>query len=237
MHDKTTWDASERNGSLGILVWESTDLINWTDERLIVVEDETAGMVWAPEAIWDASQSQYLVHWASKFYNESDTDHSGNGTSIKIRYAYTSDFNTFTEPQTYIDYSPTDIIDLTILPYRNDTNSFLRFMKDETLKDVFVEYSTTGLFGTWTRPGGDTAYIRSETEGPAAYWDNTVDGEVHLPVDYYDGDGYAPLVSTSPMSNSDWENSSTAEFPTGLRHGSVLPVNATIYNALSAAWT
>ncbi|ROV90149.1 hypothetical protein VSDG_08795 [Cytospora chrysosperma] len=233
---KTTWDASQRTGSRGIFVWESTDLINWTGERLVIVEDETAGMVWAPEAIWDATKGQYLVYWASKFYDESDTDHTANATNIKLRYAYTSDFKTFTTPDTYIDYSPTNIIDLTILPYPNDTDTFLRFIKDETLKQVFVEYSTTGLFGTWTRPGGSSAYIRSQTEGPAAYWDNTVAGEVHLLVDYYGGNGYFPLVSTAPMSNSDWVNSSTANFPTGLRHGSVLPVNETLYSALSAAW-
>lgn len=37
-------------------MWESTNLVDWTGERLVVVEDETAGMVWAPEAIWDPSQ-------------------------------------------------------------------------------------------------------------------------------------------------------------------------------------
>jgi hypothetical protein len=43
---QTTWDASQRTGSRGIFVWESTDLINWGNERLVVVEDATAGMVW-----------------------------------------------------------------------------------------------------------------------------------------------------------------------------------------------
>lgn len=109
-------------------------------------------------------------------------------------------------------------------------------MKDETLKNVFVEYTTTGLFGTWTRPGGSSAYIRSQVEGPASYWDNSVSGEVHLLVDYYGGDGYHPLVSTNPQSNSDWTNSSMTNFPSGLRHGSVLPINTTMHTALSAAW-
>lgn len=165
-----------------------------------------------------------------------DTTHTGTASNIKIRYAYTSDFKTFTAPQTYIDYAPTNIIDLTILSYPNDANTFLRFLKDETLKNVFVEYSTTGLFGTWTRPGGSSAYIRSETEGPAAYWDNVEEGQVHLLVDYYGGNGYAPLVSVDPMSNADWTDSSTANFPTGLRHGSVLPINETLLSALEAAW-
>ncbi|CAN8098215.1 unnamed protein product [Discula destructiva] len=234
---KTTWGLAVQNGSRGIIVWESTDLINWTGERLVIVEDETAGMVWAPGALFDASKDQYFVYWSSKFYEASDTAHSGTPSNTMIRYAYTSDFKTFTAPQTYIDYAPTDIIDLTILPYPKDASAFLRFMKDETLKHVFVEYSTTGLFGEWTRPGGNGAYIRNQTEGPAAYWDNTVDGQVHLLLDYYSGNGnLVPLVSTDPKSNSGWEASSAVNFPSGLRHGSVLPVNATLLSALEAAW-
>lgn len=68
-------------------MWESTDLIKWTSERLVQVEDKTAGMVWAPEAIWDANKGQYLVHWASKFYAASDTAHTGTPSNIKIRFA------------------------------------------------------------------------------------------------------------------------------------------------------
>lgn len=57
---RTTWDAAQRTGSRGIFVWESSDLVNWVNERLVVVEDPTAGMVWAPEAIWDPAKSKPL---------------------------------------------------------------------------------------------------------------------------------------------------------------------------------
>ncbi|KAK1775098.1 hypothetical protein QBC45DRAFT_15268 [Copromyces sp. CBS 386.78] len=236
---KTTWDAAQRQGSKGIFVWESTDLINWVNERLVVVEDNTAGMVWAPEAIWDPAKGQYLVHWASKFYPTSDPNHTGNPSSIRIRYAYTSDFRTFSTPQTYIDRSPTNIIDLTILPLNpsNSTSqSFLRFMKDESLKTVFVETSATGLFSTWTRAGGSSAIIQSGVEGPAAYWDNTTPGKVHLLLDFYGSDGYRPYESSNPGSNSGWTASSRAGWPTGLRHGSVLPVDQTVWNRLKSKW-
>lgn len=42
-------------------MWESTDLINWGNERLVEVEDATAGMVWAPEAIWDPEKGIALL--------------------------------------------------------------------------------------------------------------------------------------------------------------------------------
>lgn len=49
-------------------------------------------------------------------------------------------------------------IDLTTLLYPDDnTETLLRFIKDETLKDVVLEYTTTGLFGTWTLTGGSSA--------------------------------------------------------------------------------
>lgn len=232
---KTTWDASQRTGSKGIFVWESADLVNWVNERLVTVEDATAGMVWAPEAIWDPAREQYMVYWASKFYPASDAKHTGSPSNTQIRYAYTSDFRTFSAPQTYINKAPTDIIDLTVLPLDNN-GTFLRFMKDETKKNVFVEVSTSGLFGTWTRPGGSSAIIQSSVEGPAAYLDNATPGKVHLLLDFYGGDGYRPYESTNPASNSGWTASSRTGFPANLRHGSVLPINQTLYGALGAKW-
>ena len=117
-----------------------------------------------------------------------------------------------------------------------NSTSFLRFMKDETKKTVFVETSNTGLFGAWTRPGGDAAVIQSSVEGPAAYWDNAVAGKVHLLLDFYGADGYRPYESANPGSNAGWTASNRAAFPKDLRHGSVLPVEGRVYDALKGKW-
>jgi len=109
-------------------------------------------------------------------------------------------------------------------------------MKDESRKNVFVEVSTTGLFGNWTRPGGGSAVIQASVEGPAAYWDNSVPGKAHLLLDFYGGDGYRPFESASPGSNAGWSASNRDGFPKNLRHGSVLPVNASLYAALKEKW-
>ncbi|PVH92139.1 glycoside hydrolase family 43 protein [Periconia macrospinosa] len=232
---KTTWDAAQRKGSRGIFVWESTDLVTWTNERLVTVEDATAGMVWAPSAIFDASKQQYLVHWASKFYASNDAQHTGTPSATRIRYAYTTDFKTFTAPKDYINKSPTNIIDLDILPLGN--NAYARFMKDESAKTVFTEISTDGLFGVWTRPGGSTStnIIASGVEGPAVYWDNAVQGKAHLLLDFYSGDGYRPYESTDVKSGK-WTASSTSAWPKNLRHGSVLPITAAQVSAVGARW-
>jgi hypothetical protein len=109
-------------------------------------------------------------------------------------------------------------------------------MKDETLKTVFVETSSTGLFGEWTRPGGGGAIIQSGVEGPAAFWDNTVPGKVHLLLDFYGADGYRPFASDRPGSNSGWAASDRGAFPRNLRHGSVLTGGRGAYEALGARW-
>ncbi|KAF1993487.1 glycoside hydrolase family 43 protein [Amniculicola lignicola CBS 123094] len=230
---KTTWDASQRTGSRGIFVWESTDLVNWTGERLVTVEDATAGMVWAPSAIWDSVKGQYLVHWASKFYPTSDPKHTGSPSAIRIRSAYTSDFKTFSTPQDYINKSPTNVIDLDILPLGN--NSYARFLKDETAKTVFTEISTTGLFGTWTRPGGASAVIASGVEGPAVYWDNAVEGKARLLLDFYGSDGYRPYESVD-VKGGKWTASDRSGWPKNLRHGSVLPISAGFASAVTNKW-
>ncbi|KAJ4316253.1 hypothetical protein N0V94_005532 [Neodidymelliopsis sp. IMI 364377] len=230
---KTTWDIAQRNGSRSIFVWESTDLTTWTAERLIEIENADAGMVWAPSAIWDDAKGQYLVHWASKFYAASDPGHTGAPGAIKLRYAYTSDFETFTEPADYINYAPTDVIDLEFLPLGN--NAYARFVKDETAKTVFTEISTEGLFGTWTRPQGPESVIESGVEGPAVYWDNEVEGKAHLLLDFYGADGYRPYESVD-VEGGLWTASERSAWPEGLRHGSVLPITQAQGDALSAKW-
>ncbi|OBT74649.1 hypothetical protein VF21_06408 [Pseudogymnoascus sp. 05NY08] len=232
---KTTWDASQRKGSLSIYIWESTDLINWGTERLVKVENDQAGMVWAPDAIWDASKGQYLVHWASKFYPTSDSQHTGTPGASQIRYAYTSDFKTFTSPQTLIAAS-TPVIDLAILQLpQYGANSYARFLKDESASLVYMERSDDGLFGTWTRPGGASAWIHTQVEGPYAYLDNQVDGKVNLLLDYYGSDGYRPFTSTNLNANA-WVDGDRTNFPTYLRHGSVIGINQARYDALNANW-
>lgn len=189
-------------------------------------------MVWAPEAIWDASQGQYLVYWSSKFYAAGDSNHTGEASHSKIRSAYTSDFRTFSAPVDYVSYD-FSIIDLTILPLGR--NAYARFIKDESAKQVFTETTTGGLHGKWARPAGASAIIESSVEGPTAFWDNVVPGKAHLLLDFYGGSGYAPYESTA-VANGQWTKSSASKFSTGLRHGAVLALDQKKYDAINAKW-
>ena len=50
-----------KTGSKSIMVWESTDLVNWSEQRECPVAPENAGCTWAPEAYWDDETEQYVV--------------------------------------------------------------------------------------------------------------------------------------------------------------------------------
>ncbi|KAI1848715.1 hypothetical protein JX266_005574 [Neoarthrinium moseri] len=223
----TTWDRAKRTGSRSIMSWESSDLVNWGSERLVEVEDKTAGMVWAPDAIWDPSSSKYFVHWASAFYDKGDTGHTGTGTPLYIRSALTSDFKTYESPSTYINKSPSDTLDMSFL--RVDNSTLVRFLVGAGVKGPVAEVSRNGIAGPWTRPSGS---ISAQYEGPYPFWDNRVDGKAYLLCDLVGGAaGLRAWSSTDPLSGKFTSASSAITY---MRHGSVLPVTQAQYNALKA---
>ncbi|KAH6880517.1 family 43 glycoside hydrolase [Thelonectria olida] len=226
-----SWDWATRQGSRGIVVWSSSDLVNWSASSLRTVEGSTAGMVWAPSAVWDDATQQFYVFWSSRLYASSDTAHTGTAGLDRIRYATTKDFVTFSAPADYLAPSGTPLIDQEF-QYLGNTGSYARFLKNETVLKVYQETTTTGLFGKWTRIPG---YVRDESplEGPASYADNTTPGLYHLLLDDYTQ--YVPFQS-SDVSSGKWTKSSYSGFPSGLKHGSVTPLTQKEYNAIAAKY-
>ena len=195
------------------------------------MEDATAGMVWAPEAVWDDATSQYYVFWSSRHYATSDTGHTGTANADRIRWATTKDFKTFSTQQDYLAPSGIPIIDLDFL-YLGTPGSYARFMKDENVGKVYQETTTGGLFGTWTRIAGYVS-TQSSFEGPVAFADITTPGLYHVWLDNYTQ--YVPFQTTN-ISKGAWSASNTSGFPTGLKHGSVTPLTQAEYAALAAKW-
>ncbi|CAP94450.1 hypothetical protein E8E15_004564 [Penicillium rubens] len=226
--DATNWEASTRTGSRGLFVWESTDLVTWGNERLVTVEDETAGMAWAPDAYWDSSKGQYFVHWASQLYSADDTDHTGEPTlNTSMRYSYTSDFKTFTTPETYVSLGDTTVIDMAFL---EDENTLTRFYV--TGGGPVEQTSTNGLFGDWTTAKG-TIENSSGYEAPYAFWDNVENGLAYLLCDKVGSvTGNHAWQSTDQASGTFTVND-THDLAF-MRHLSILPVTQGQYDALSA---
>ncbi|MEU8658294.1 OmpL47-type beta-barrel domain-containing protein, partial [Actinoplanes philippinensis] len=216
------------------MVWESTDLVNWTDQRLVKVSPDTAGNTWAPEAYYDSGLGAYVVFWASKLYAENDPNHTG-GTYNKMMYATTRDFHTFSEAKVWVDpgYS---VIDSTMIDHNG---TYYRFTKDERnnsstspCSKFIIEEKSTEL--------RDTAYdfVKdcigsggvSAGEGPLVFKSNTEDWW-YLFVDEYGGQGYVPFTSTD-LDSGVWSKATSYSLPKRPRHGTVLPVTQEEYDRL-----
>ncbi|MFC8592666.1 immunoglobulin-like domain-containing protein [Streptomyces atroolivaceus] len=234
-----SWDQVQRTGSRSVVVWESTDLVNWTDRRLVRVAPDTAGNTWAPEAYYDEELGSYVVFWASRIYAADDPEHTGS-TYNKMMYATTRDFRTFSEPAVWHDpgYS---VIDSTVI--RHD-GSYYRFTKDERnpssdtpcSKFITVEKSqelTSGAYGFVADCVGRGSVDRGE--GPAVFRSNTEE-KWYLLIDEFGGRGYVPFESTD-LDSGRWTMSTDHALPAGARHGTVLPVTRHEYERLLGAFT
>ncbi|WP_346771997.1 glycoside hydrolase family 43 protein [Streptomyces sp. JH34] len=229
-----SWDQVQRTGSRSVLVRESTDLVHWTDRRLVEVAPATAGNAWAPEAYYDERLGSYVVFWASKIYPADDPEHTGS-TYNRMMYATTRDFRTFGEPAVWHDpgYS---VIDSTVL--RHDGVHY-RFTKDERTpssdtpcsKFITVEKSgelTSSAYEFVADCVGRGTIERGE--GPAVFASNT-EAKWYLFIDEFGGRGYVPFESTD-LDSGRWTASTGHALPKGARHGSVLPVTRGEYERL-----
>lgn len=143
------WGAAQSNGSLKVNVWESYDLVNWSrtngDENGgIVVNQQLAGMTWAPEAYWDDELQSYVVFFASRLYD--DEAHTTGRLHARMFTVLTRDFVTFTEPRQWQDTGFARI-DSTV---QKIGDTYYRFTKNEDSqgadglingKDIFLEKS------------------------------------------------------------------------------------------------
>ena len=233
-----SWDDVQRHGSRSVMIWESTDLVHWTDQRLVKVAPDNAGNTWAPEAYWDDSLGEYVVFWASKLYADDDPDHTGS-TYNRMMYATTKDFRTFSAPKVWDDpgYS---VIDSTVVKYKD---TYYRYTKDERdpsssspcSKFITGEKSTSLTSTSYDFVSeciGSGAIERGE--GPTVFKSNT-EKKWYLFVDEYGLRGYVPFETTD-LDSGRWTPSTDYQLPASPRHGTVLPVTQAEYDRLLAAY-
>ncbi len=229
------WDRAQRQGSRSIMVWESVDLVNWSKQRMVEVAPKEAGNTWAPEAFYDDATDEFVVFWASKIY--ADQSHTGNSYQ-KMMYSKTRDFNQFTEPQVYMDFGYS-IIDTTMIA---DKGKIYRFTKDERDpassspygKMVFQEAGSSLLDPGFRMIQEGVGGIKG-VEGPTVFKSNTEE-KWYLFVDEFGGRGYVPFETTD-LESGKWILSSGYAFPRSPRHGTVLPITQTEYDAIYAKYS
>ncbi|MCU4677195.1 glycoside hydrolase family 43 protein [Catenovulum sp. 2E275] len=221
------WGRAQTAASQSIVVWESQDLVNWSEPRLVKVAPDNAGCTWAPEAVWDEENQTYMVFWASKTADDNFSKH-------RIWAARTQDFKTFGEPFVYIE-KPTTVIDTTIV---KEEGVYYRFTKDERDKAITMEKSQQLMSG-WSEVDEFSLKNLRGYEGPAAFVveQNGEHANWNLLLDYYSkGKGYQTF-STHDLSSGEFiADENAMQFPFHpVRHGTVLSLNKTEYQRLLKA--
>lgn len=252
--------SAQENGSRSLMIWESTDLVNWSDQREVKVSSDFAGNTWAPEAFFDEETEEYVVYWASALYPTPATNGRDIETSYqRMMFATTKDFATFSEPQPWIDVErgPGDgMIDATIA---RDGDTFYRIVKDEATFTVRQERSTdlrdtvSGTLPTTTSPAEGWQLIREQLgagqtnpwggtfrqgEGPTVFRDNELPDRWYLFIDqpsYHGGEGYLAL-QTDDIASADWTVVADARLPSSPRHGTVIPVSQAELDTMRAGY-
>lgn len=235
--DDPDWDAFTRHGSRSLVVWQSSDLVHWSEPWLAEVAPPEAGMAWAPEAMYDEEKGTFLVYWSSTLFAEDDPEHAKPSHS-RILMAKTTDFHTFTPAEILIDRG-SDVIDLTIV---KSDNRYFRFAKnnregDDSLR-VFQEVGDT-IDATDTALiarsiGSD---ISEALEAPLVFRDNSGSGW-HLWLDRYDDtQGYVALRSRD-IASGDWSPVLADDFQleSNTKHGVVVPLLSDEWERLASAF-
>ena len=267
IHHRGGWgpnDGATVNGSTGLVIWDSPDLVHWSEPRLVDVASAIpgAGMAWAPEACWDPDRGQWIVFWATRANADAPGDPLANelGDPTNMYYATTVDFHAFSAPVKWIDRRHT-IIDTTMM--RDDDGWWYRASKDseitiERTRNPYASaYEVTrtddenawSFVGTLTDILGNGRYSEKYLEGPELFRYNdadvqtTADGRAlryGLMCDQYaEAKGYLPFrcADLASRDEADWSVADDIDFG-GLkkRHGAILPITAAEYDAVETAF-
>lgn len=146
-----------------------------------------------------------------------------------LRYAYTSDFRTFTEPQTYITLGNETAIDLSFLQI--DAKTLVRYYVDGSSTSPIQDLSTAGLFGDWV-PLDGTIEDSLSFEGPYPFWDNVKEDKAYLLCDRVGDNPGVESWESSEVTSGNWAKNEQQDL-TFMRHPSVLAVTQEQYDVLA----
>lgn len=233
VHRNRDWKRNAQAGSRSIVVWESSDLVHWTEPRLALVAPRDAGCAWAPEAIYDEEEGNYLVYWAS-------TTGRDNFSKQRIWAARTKDFRSFGEPFLYLEKS-NHVIDIHIV---RAGDAYYRFVKDDKTKSVSMA-SSQKLAGPWQEMPQFIAGRGKNFEGPICFQlkpaVNAQPPEWCLLLDNVSDRigpgafGYMPFL-TQDLRTGQFTPARDFHFPYPFRHGSVLPITTAERERLKSAY-
>ena len=250
------WGAWASQGSTMMNVWESKDLITWSNVRQIDVSldtnDNTAaylGMMWAPEATWvddyyGEGQGAFVVYWSSNVY--SDAAHTQSDGGSDIMWGATTDFtqDTWDFGGKMLEGGSAGWIDTNILQANGKTYHITK--SQASGEEIIMEYTDEPqwwLVGSdresnykWTRVQAAIGVSRfGAVEGPASFKDHSQPNRWYLFVDDLPTPGYQPMVSTDLDAGWDYLDASDYFLTSYTKHGGVISLTKAQYDAIRNA--
>lgn len=222
------WDVAQYGGSRNLLVWESADLVNWSEVRSVEIGVPEAGCVWAPEAIYDEKRDAYLVFFASMVKLS-----EGENPKQRIYASYTKDFIQFSEPKVYIERE-NHVIDTTII---YDGGIYYRFSKDETDKVITLDKGSD-LMGAFESIPSKTLQELFGVEGPECYFLKDQKKWCLIVDRFATQKGYLPILCEN-LEGGELSILADSAYDLGgikKRHGGIIPISVEEYERLNKAF-
>ncbi len=253
------WGEFASNGSKYLMIWESDDLVNWSEQRMVKIADDMTGCAWAPETIYDEVTGEYIVYWSGQDL------HSGSDSYNKkvVYVSRTRDFYSFSEQQKFVYPNGTDgtvhgtsdsYIDTTII--EGSDGLYYRVTKFEDMPSKW-NCGTKVFMDVAKYPMGE--YTRVETnlsedafdgvEGPGWFRYNKDDAErtgykYCLMLDGYNGKnagvGFFPTViedlNTGVGAKANFTKLEGAKMRTWAKHGGIMSLTQEEYERVNKAY-
>jgi len=245
-----SWGEWSRIGSVKMNIWESSDLIHWSEQRQFDVSLDKdgnkaceLGMMWAPEATWvpdyyEEGKGAFVVYWSSTIYEDTDTQHEGPGKSSRIMWGATTDFTqeTWEFGGEFIERGSAGCIDTTITQNGDKTYHITKSHAEGIIMEVTTDKKWWLPEAKWERVqsqiGSD---IYGGVEGAAVFKDHGRENHWYLFVDAPSYTGYQ-LLESNDLDKGWVRMDSDSYFLTkNTRHGGVCPLTKGEYDAIRAA--
>ena len=228
------WPTVARNGSKCLSMWESEDLLHWSEQKLIQLGDENFGCLWAPDVFFDPQQQDYVLHWSS---SHACNDYGDMG----IYFSRTKDFLEFTKPRLLYQKNDAGVIDSAIY---TENGKYFMFLKSDNNPERIILMQADLAEGPYTRVEAFDESMRAIEaglyEGPTAT--RLENGKWCLFLDFYGtdaaGQGYVPFLADSMDSGVFIRSDAAFSFPYGYKHGTIIPITTDEYEKiLNHNWT
>ncbi|MFP7706646.1 LamG-like jellyroll fold domain-containing protein [Trueperella sp. LYQ141] len=251
--DCTSWCQWSLHGSTKLNIWESKDLVHWSDLRQIEMNRTSDGkpagqwgMAWAPEATWvpdyyGDGKGAFVVYWSTKTFADDDVNHTGK-TYSRIMWGVTTDFTeaTYSYGGVLFDTGG-EAIDTTIIQHNGATYAVT---KDNSFgRGLYLDKTTDKRWweptAKWTRiqdkiaanySGGNPGGV----EGPAMFKKHGED-TWYLYADVIPTVGYKPMVTHDLDAGFQYLNSPDFYMKESTKHGGIIGLTKARYDAIRNA--